>query len=95
MSLMWSLTEALGPLRLFLSKAPSFNIFKGAVRGGENPSLAFAYRILVRTAFLMALEDEKKALWSLGQAMSTFLRMFLPLWVTYWPQTFYRGIKTK
>lgn len=95
MSLMWSLTEALGPLRLFLSKAPSFNIFKGAVRGGENPSLAFAYRILVRTALLMALEDEKKVLWGLGQAMSTFLRLFLPLWVTYWPQTFYRGIKTK
>ena len=93
LSILNTIIESLPIMNAFVRKTPSWNIFKGAVRGGENPYLAFTYRMALRTAFLMALSDEDKVLWGLGDGMSGFLRLFLPLWVTYWPQTLYRMAK--
>ena len=78
-------TTELVPMFSRLMMGSSHRIFKNMMSGAENPAMKIGMRIIANGMVMMALDDDEKAENAVMDTGIDILRLFMPLWVTFWP----------
>ena len=73
--------ESLGLLK-YLGGSTLYKQMSLSIRGGENPALAIAFRVLTNMAIYAMADDDKKADDGMVRISWDIIRLFLPVFLT-------------